>query len=57
MHAQAMILLERLIDRKRGMTYDAARFVDHEEMPFMIMEYDLNRICCDRRFVTMNDVP
>lgn len=39
------------------MTYDATRFVDHEEIPFVVVEYDLDRGSRDRWFMSMNDVP
>lgn len=39
------------------MTYDATRLVDHEEIPFFVVEYNLDWSGCYRRFVPMNDVP
>lgn len=39
------------------MTYDATRFIDHEETPFVVVEHDLDWGGCDGRFMPMNDVP
>jgi len=38
-------------------TNDTTRLVDHEEIPFFVVQYDLDWRGCDRRFMSMNDVP
>lgn len=39
------------------MTNDATRLVDREEIPFFVVQYDLDWRGCDRGFMPMNDVP
>lgn len=57
LRALATILLESLAEWKEQVTYDATRFIDHEETPLGIVQYDLDRSGGDGRFMPMNDVP
>lgn len=43
--------------RIEGVTYNASRLIDHDEIPFFVVQYDLDWSSGDWRFVTMDNVP